>query len=119
MIPPQLFLQIYLLFLEQNVCTPPKCGLYLEKIKLLIFFILCCLVLINSVFFFFFFFFFFLFFFVCLFCCCYICFWGGFFFYFSCLFRFRFKKTLARRQHTNYSNHLYVSYYALNTFVLK
>ena len=26
MIPPQLFLQIYLLFLEQNVCTPPKCG---------------------------------------------------------------------------------------------
>ena len=26
MIPPHLFYQIYLSFLEQNDCTPPKCG---------------------------------------------------------------------------------------------
>ena len=26
MIPAQLFYQIYLSFLEQNDCTPPKCG---------------------------------------------------------------------------------------------
>ena len=26
MIPPHLFYQIYLYFLEQNDCTPPKCG---------------------------------------------------------------------------------------------
>ena len=26
MIPPHLFYQIYLFFLEQNDCTPPKCG---------------------------------------------------------------------------------------------
>ena len=26
MIPPHLFYQIYLSFLEQNGCTPPKCG---------------------------------------------------------------------------------------------
>ena len=26
MIPPHLFYQIYLSFLEQNYCTPPKCG---------------------------------------------------------------------------------------------
>ena len=26
MIPPHLFHQIYLSFLEQNDCTPPKCG---------------------------------------------------------------------------------------------
>ena len=26
MIPPHLFYQIYFSFLEQNDCTPPKCG---------------------------------------------------------------------------------------------
>ena len=26
MIPPHLFYQMYLSFLEQNDCTPPKCG---------------------------------------------------------------------------------------------
>ena len=26
MIPPHLFYQIYLSFLEQNDCTPPRCG---------------------------------------------------------------------------------------------
>ena len=26
MIPPHLFYQIYLSFLEENDCTPPKCG---------------------------------------------------------------------------------------------
>ena len=26
MIPPHLFYQIYLSFLDQNDCTPPKCG---------------------------------------------------------------------------------------------
>ena len=26
MIPPHLFYQIYISFLEQNDCTPPKCG---------------------------------------------------------------------------------------------
>ena len=26
MIPPHLFYQIYLSFLERNDCTPPKCG---------------------------------------------------------------------------------------------
>ena len=26
MIPPHLFYQIYLSILEQNDCTPPKCG---------------------------------------------------------------------------------------------
>ena len=26
MIPPHLFYQIYIFFLEQNDCTPPKCG---------------------------------------------------------------------------------------------
>ena len=26
MIPPHLFYEIYLSFLEQNDCTPPKCG---------------------------------------------------------------------------------------------
>ena len=26
MIPPHLFYQIYLSFLEHNDCTPPKCG---------------------------------------------------------------------------------------------
>ena len=26
MIPPHLLYQIYLSFLEQNDCTPPKCG---------------------------------------------------------------------------------------------
>ena len=26
MIPPHFFYQIYILFLEQNDCTPPKCG---------------------------------------------------------------------------------------------
>ena len=26
MIPPHLFYEIYLSFLEQNYCTPPKCG---------------------------------------------------------------------------------------------
>ena len=26
MIPPHLFYQIYLSFLEQNDCTPPECG---------------------------------------------------------------------------------------------
>ena len=26
MIPPHLFNQIYLSFLDQNDCTPPKCG---------------------------------------------------------------------------------------------
>ena len=32
MIPPHLFYQIYLSFLEQNDCTPPKCGKLSEYI---------------------------------------------------------------------------------------
>ena len=48
MIPPHFFYQIYLSFLEQNDCTPPKCGELSEYILTVLYTKVCHVTVVQS-----------------------------------------------------------------------